>query len=135
MGVARHRSFIISIGSTKISVLIFYNRIFKASSGNTFIWLYRCSFAFIAIYTFLSVLGVLISCRPISAYWLQYQKPEPYGRPFKCNNEGAGNIAVCVANTVTDFWITSLPLFFLRNIQVPNRKKIPILMIFGAGYM
>jgi hypothetical protein len=44
-----------------------------------------------------------------------------------------GNTATSAFNIITDIWILALPIPTLRSIQRPNREKIALFLIFGAG--
>lgn len=43
------------------------------------------------------------------------------------------HIATSAFNIITDIWILGLPIHTLRSILRPNREKIALFLIFGAG--
>jgi len=53
--------------------------------------------------------------------------------PGTCINTTAFFYSTSAFNILTDIWILGLPIPTLRSIQRPNREKIALFLIFGAG--
>jgi len=56
--------------------------------------------------------------------------------PLSSHERSAADLrltATSVFNIITDIWILALPIPTLRSIQRPNREKIALFLIFGAG--
>ncbi|KAI9926339.1 hypothetical protein ASPWEDRAFT_698138 [Aspergillus wentii DTO 134E9] len=111
-------------GFTKVSVLIFYLRIFPSRSFHISVW----TIVFIAVaYNVASVLANVFSCTPIAKAWdLTIEHGICMNRPvFYFANAGLG--------IFTDFATVLVPIPWLRRLQMPLRQKIAVGCILAMG--
>lgn len=87
------------------------------------------------VYGIAFTLLMILQCRPINSYWLQYSYPEPYTESFSCFYEGSVPIANAVVSVVTDFLAAMLPMVLFLQLQMPRRDKFGLAAIFGIGFM
>jgi hypothetical protein len=109
---------------TKISVLVFYLRIFP----NT--WFRYAAFATIGMITISTTIISLItvfSCHPIPYFW------DRDIRGGKCLNVNALAYANSAMSIVQDLIIVSLPLPVLVKLNMGKKKKIGVGIMFAVG--
>ncbi|KAL2840661.1 hypothetical protein BJY01DRAFT_16514 [Aspergillus pseudoustus] len=111
-------------GFLKVSVLLFYTRIFPSRNFHTAIWV----LVFIAAgYNIASVLANVFSCNPIAKSWdLSITRGTCMNRPvFYFANAGLG--------IFTDFATVLVPVPWLRRLQMPLRQKVAVGGILAMG--
>ncbi|RHZ58930.1 uncharacterized protein CDV56_104310 [Aspergillus thermomutatus] len=111
-------------GFTKVSVLVFYLRIFPTRGFHLAVW----TIAFIAVgYNVASVLANIFSCSPIAKSWdVSITGGSCMNRPvFYFANAGLG--------IFTDFATVLVPIPWLRRLQMPARQKVAVGLILGMG--
>ncbi|PYH91840.1 hypothetical protein BO71DRAFT_451858 [Aspergillus ellipticus CBS 707.79] len=111
-------------GFTKVSVLIFYLRIFPSRGFRLAVW----TIIFIAIgYNVASVLANVFACSPIAGSWdITITDVTCMNRPvFYFANAGLG--------IFTDFATVLVPIPWLRRLQMPLRQKIAIGVMLAMG--
>lgn len=128
--------FLISIGFTKLSVLLFYRRLVSNTYSYKFkiaLWL-AMILVFLVTVTFLIILCTL--CSPIEAYWRQYDPT--YTRSFSCRSVSGQKDTSIVSGTLsvfTDWYSVMLPVTLLWRIKINRRQKIGLAFIFGIGFL
>ncbi|KAE8150334.1 hypothetical protein BDV25DRAFT_154543 [Aspergillus avenaceus] len=110
-------------GFTKVSVLIFYLRIFPSRNFHIAVWV----LVFIAAgYSVASVLANILSCTPVDKAWYPMKAGHCMNRPvFYFANAGLG--------IFTDFATVVVPVPWLRRLQMPIRQKIAVSCILAMG--
>ncbi|KAJ5141768.1 hypothetical protein N7476_004369 [Penicillium atrosanguineum] len=111
-------------GFTKVSVLVFYLRIFPSRNFHICVW----AIVFIASgYAIASILANILSCSPIAKAWdLTITSGHCMNRPvFYFANAGLG--------IFTDFATVVVPIPWLRPLQMPLRQKIAVGGILAMG--
>ncbi|KAL4882703.1 hypothetical protein BJY04DRAFT_206912 [Aspergillus karnatakaensis] len=111
-------------GFLKVSVLLFYMRIFPSQTFHIAVWV----LVFIAAgYNIASVLVNVFSCSPIAKSWdVSILSGTCINRPvFYFANAGLG--------IFTDFATVLLPVPWLRRLQMPMRQKIAVGCILAMG--
>ncbi|KAF3385389.1 hypothetical protein F1880_002741 [Penicillium rolfsii] len=111
-------------GFTKVSVLVFYLRIFPSRSFHIAVW----TIVFVAAgYSIASILANIFSCNPIAKSWdLTITTGTCMNRPvFYFANAGLG--------IFTDFATVAVPIPWLRRLQMPARQKIAVGVILAMG--
>ncbi|PYH82464.1 integral membrane protein [Aspergillus uvarum CBS 121591] len=111
-------------GFTKVSVLIFYLRIFPSKTFHYAVW----TVIFIAVgYNVASVLANIFSCSPVAASWdYSITNATCMNRPvFYFANAGLG--------IFTDFMTTLVPIPWLRRLQMPFRQKFAVGAMLAMG--
>jgi hypothetical protein len=117
-----------SLPLTKISILLFYLRIFPSRKIK------------LAVYVLIALnLGYLISfvlvsiwqCRPISLAWTRWDG-EHAG---SCNNINLQGWTSAAFNIVLDVCTLALPLPELYALKMSARKKLQVLSMFSVGFL
>ncbi|KAL4947588.1 hypothetical protein BDW69DRAFT_111198 [Aspergillus filifer] len=111
-------------GFLKVSVLLFYMRIFPSKNFHLAVW----ALVFIAAaYNIASVLANVFSCNPIEKSWdMSITTGYCMDRPtFYFANAGLG--------IFTDFATVLVPVPWLRRLQMPLRQKIAVGCILATG--
>ncbi|KAL5343836.1 hypothetical protein BJX70DRAFT_393258 [Aspergillus crustosus] len=112
----------IAIMLTKISILLFYHRIFPIQ------WLTIVSYlmgAVVIAYNIAVIFVASFQCIPLSSLWT--------GRPGQCIDPSPPFTALAIVNVVTDFAILALPIQPVLRLQMKTRRKIQVLSIFLLG--
>lgn len=114
--------FPVSVIAIKLSVLIFYHRIFPMRAfRNISIAIGVLSIVWFIIYVFL----IAFLCRPLAFWW---DKSIPGG---KCiDAKASAYYGTSPLDIVTNFAILILPLPYLWKLQMQRAKKIAISFIF-----
>ncbi|CAI7652865.1 unnamed protein product [Penicillium palitans] len=116
--------YVLTTPLVKISILLFYRRIF----GMTYpIWF--CMFLSVG-YFFSGWIAFLSYCRPVSYYWTQYAEPSGGKCVFKVY---PFFITQSVVNMATDVLILLVPIPILWNLQMKRAQKILLSGIFLIG--
>lgn len=113
-----------SLQATKISLLLFYVRIFHHIA-----WFKKVSYAtilFLLIYLVTTTIVSILQCRPIQMAW---EKKEP-GTCIDLLSFFVFNGAVAV---LTDLIVLGLPLPLVWGLQLPLTQKLSLIPVFGIG--
>ncbi|OJJ07027.1 hypothetical protein ASPVEDRAFT_88293 [Aspergillus versicolor CBS 583.65] len=112
----------ITIMLTKISILIFYHRIFPVK------WLTAVSYAMgvlVISYNLALIFVAAFQCIPLSSLWT--------GKPAQCINVSPPFLTLAIVNVVTDFAILALPIQPVLGLKMRTGRKIQVLSIFLLG--
>ena len=111
-------------GFAKVSVLVFYLRIFPSRSFHIAVW----TIVFIAVgYNIGSVLANVFACTPVAKSW---DLTITHG---KCMNSDVFYFANAGLGIFTDFATVLVPIPWLRRLQMPLRQKVAIGVILAMG--
>jgi len=135
--MAIYATFTLASGLVKMSVLLFYRRLSSRSVSPAFRWIMRIMMVVVGGYTIAFILVLILTCKPIEAYWLQVKLSNvlnKQGYPHECINEGADIVANGIVSTVQDFIVAFLPSLLCWNLQMPIRQKFALYGIFAIGY-
>lgn len=131
-------SYFVSIGSVKLSILLFYLRIFSTSTRTfkAIIWVVF----FAIIFSHLTAISVYLYSRwPPTCLWAIYETFEDYHSHCKdAGNPGAVIVYYCVLSAFTiflDIIILYLPCPSVWQLHLAKRQKLAILFIMLAGVM
>lgn len=128
-------SFVISTTFSKLSAVLLYKRVVVEVSRPAFLHIVNAAIAVQILYGVTFVLLMLLQCRPISSYWLQFSYPNRYTENFSCLHEGLLPMSNACISVVTDFFAAMLPMFLFLQLQMPKRDKYGLGAIFGVGFM
>ncbi|KAI9691217.1 MAG: hypothetical protein M1822_008837 [Bathelium mastoideum] len=87
--------------------------------------------AFTAIYGIAFIIELCTSCQPLDAYWKSYDLN--YKGPFKCRRPGASEPISGALSVASDFYAVVLPFLLVRNLQIPDRQRYGLYLVFGFG--
>ena len=114
----------ISLQATKVSLLLFYMRIFHHIA-----WFKKISLALIAfllVYLIATTLTSVVQCTPVALAW----DPTVDG---KCIDLGKFFIFNGVVAVLTDLLVLILPLPLVWGLQLPFNQKMALIPVFGIG--
>ncbi|KAL8819728.1 MAG: hypothetical protein Q9223_001916 [Gallowayella weberi] len=120
----------IIVAFIKVAILLQCLRIFVPHRrGNLplFVSIHVLMWCNVMFYIF-HVIFMTIMCLPREKIW---NKLEPEGH---CFNTYAASIASGIFNVLSDFAILILPMVPISKLQLPMRKKIMMLAVFGTGF-
>ncbi|KAM7182683.1 hypothetical protein V8F33_014110 [Rhypophila sp. PSN 637] len=76
------------------------------------------------------VLGMFLSCRPLSHYWQIYPDPGPLCQPASSKLL----IILCfVLNVITDFYLMAIPIPMILASSFSRPKKFGLILLFSCG--
>jgi hypothetical protein len=132
-GIESQKAFYISIwvynlsmSSTKFSILLQYLRIFPQELFRKACYI---TMVIVGIYSCWTFFSAVFACWPISYFWNQLA--EPTGG--HCLNRFAVWFANAGINIATDIGIGILPLRVLKDLEMPRRQRIALMIVFGLG--
>ncbi|KAF1994567.1 hypothetical protein P154DRAFT_624650 [Amniculicola lignicola CBS 123094] len=114
-----------ALGLIKVSICLFYNRIFPFRSFHVASW---CMVGIIIAWACAAVLYALLSCQPLAMFW------NPRIRGGYCvPDQVTAWVVIGAIDVVIDIIMLGLPLPLLWNLNVSLPDKIALTCIFGAG--
>jgi hypothetical protein len=118
--------YLASMALTKISILLFYLRIFP---NKTFRRLVYGALALCVSYMLGFIPAIIFQCTPIPLAWKHWDG-EHHGKCINLNLEGWISAA---SNIIFDIIIICLPLHELSKLALNRRKKAGIMLMFLGG--
>jgi|SRR5690242_11620924 len=120
--------YVTSIATTKISILLFYLRIFPRAELRKAIWI-TIVVCFLYIVSFLT--ATALQCIPISIAWKKWDG-EHRGQ---CINLNADAWSAAAINIVLDLVVIVLPLNELKKLVMSRRHKFGVMVMFLGGFL
>jgi hypothetical protein len=118
--------YLASIALTKISILLFYLRIFPNQAFRRLVY---GTLALCILYIVGFIPAVIVQCNPIRIAWQRWDG-EHYGKCINLNIEGWVSSAF---NIIFDIITICLPLHELSKLAMGRRKKAGIMLMFLGG--
>ncbi|KAK0609536.1 hypothetical protein B0T17DRAFT_603691 [Bombardia bombarda] len=119
---------VLSLVFTKLSIVVFYRRIFR---GNVFSLLSLLLLVAIAAWGISFFFATLFECMPISQSWTSlFGTPE---HELYCYNYLPMFWATAISNMIMDIAILTLPMPFVWRLKMPARQKLAVTFIFLLG--
>lgn len=110
----------------RLALLFFYARIFRLGRAPKVIY---ATIAFNTMLGTACILAAIFQCQPISYFWDRWSG-EYKGKCINVNALGWSNASIGIA---LDFWMLAIPLFQVRRLQLPLKKKIAAGLMFSVG--
>ncbi|KAF5007767.1 hypothetical protein FDECE_5939 [Fusarium decemcellulare] len=120
-------AYAISLGLIKISILLFFLRIFP---NNKFRTVVRWTMGFILLTCLIYMILFLIQRRPLSLFWEGWKNKNPRGVVVDGNAMGLSHGAI---NVALDIWMLLLPLSQLYKLGIKLKKKVGVIAMFSVG--
>ena len=111
---------------TKFSILLQYLRIFPQELFRKACYIMMVIVGIYSCWTFFSA---VFACWPISYFWNQLADPTG----GHCLNRFAVWFANAGINIATDIGTGILPLRVLKDLEMPRRQRIALMIVFGLG--
>ena len=124
-----------STAITKVSILLFNQRLTRGSLSQTFINLIRCSIVFVIAYTLAITVVILTGCKPLSSFWNQVDFLWAYSHDYKCVNEASVVVFAAVISMVQDFIVFLMPMVVFWKLNITFRQKLALTLLFSVGFM
>lgn len=118
--------YFISMATLKLSLLLFYLRIFPSTTVRRLLW---ATVVFDVSYAVAFTMTTVLQCRPISHFWTQWDG-EHQGRCANVNAVGWANAIISIA---LDLWMLAVPLSQLRALHLHWKKKVCVALMFFVG--
>ena len=114
-----------SLAAVKISVLLFYGRVFRSSTAFKFA-LWTTAFLVVAWWMAIDVFNV-IQCQPVSKSWYR-------DSPGTCVELRTVLLSTATPNVVTDTLLLVLPLPTLWRLPIATSRRMMLSVVFMLGY-
>jgi hypothetical protein len=126
---------LIGSGTTKASVLLFYRRLVVGTLARRWKLAIYFALTFHALYLLGTILGYVLICQPLEAYWMSYDYT--WDKEYTCSPGDALNVVIGVLSIVSDVYAVALPFIILRHysLDIPRSQKIGLNIIFGMGLL
>lgn len=98
-------------------------------------WIIIGTIIFVVAFTFSFIVGFIFICRPVQAYYMQYNRAWKEANRFKCAYSTGLTETGTSLNSITDFWITLLPLLFIRKLHMHRKQKWALAILFSCGFL
>ena len=115
--------YILAIATVKVSVLLFYRRIFPSPRFHIIL---RIVGGFIICYSVVQLLVFIFQCRPVQAAWDPFIKAE-------CVKINDSFIVMGAFDVLTGVTTLCLPIPLIWQLQVSKRSRIQLMSIFILG--
>ncbi|KXJ88073.1 hypothetical protein Micbo1qcDRAFT_214612, partial [Microdochium bolleyi] len=123
----------IEIALLKISILLFYLRVFPQQNFRRVVW---ATLAFTACFGLAFSLAQIFKCWPISYDWRQWNDRgsiNGQGPGGKCVSTIAVARSHGIIGIALDVWMLLLPLQKVRELKVSSKRKLAIASMFAVG--
>ena len=117
----------LTFGLTKLSVLLFYKRVFRGNTFNVAVW---TMISIVSVWTVAFFFSNLLQCFPI---WVNWESSG--GLVDYCINTNMMYLAQAWTDVLTDMMILSLPIPCIWALQMPARHKVGVTAIFLLGVL
>lgn len=124
---AQQLSTTLTFGLTKLSVLLFYKRVFRGDTFNTAVW---TMISMIGVWSVAFFFANLLQCYPI---WYNWEASGAQAN--SCIQTNTMYLAQAWTDVLTDIIILSLPIPCIWALQMPARHKIGVTAIFLLGLL
>lgn len=122
-----------TIWPAKLSILILYNRVFGDTTQQVTSFGIRLRTSLIVLmstgisFFFISEIVTICTCVPVQRYWDKSVRG-------KCEINTLGWwFAQSAINTISDIVILCLPMPLIKDLQIPRRQKIGLILVFALG--
>lgn len=118
--------YFINLAALKLSLLLFYLRIFPSQTIRTLLW---CTVVFDILFGVGFTVAGLLECMPLDFFWHMWDG-EHQGHCININALGWANAIISIA---MDLWMLALPLSQLGGLRLHWKKKVGVALMFCVG--
>ena len=121
--------FIVSISLSRVSVLVFYAKLFEVRtySNKAWRWAYYIIFGFTVAWPVTYFPYAVAQCRPVQKYWQSWL-------PGSCSNMFTFFISAAITSVAIDVAILTIPALPLWKLDLGLGRKLAIAAVFVLGY-
>ncbi|KAI0404820.1 hypothetical protein F4802DRAFT_213112 [Xylaria palmicola] len=118
-----------NLWTIKLAFAVFFSRL---TSGLRHLHI-RVYIAYgVLAFTYLFVaLGLLLSCQPFSHFWQISPNPGPLCQP---TNSPFYVLVTLISDVLSDLYLVSIPFSLLWGVQIPLRRKLFLIGLFGGSF-
>ena len=117
----------ISLGFSKLSILLQYLRIFPQA---TFIKACYILLVVVSLWSCWAIFSSIFTCLPVSRFWTNLG-----WSPKGCLPRMELWYTNAAINIVTDLATALLPLPIINSLEIPRKQKIILMVVFAAGLL
>ncbi|KAH9218779.1 hypothetical protein DL95DRAFT_457982 [Leptodontidium sp. 2 PMI_412] len=114
----------LAVNFTKLSIVLFYRRIFGMNWG-----LWFCTFLVVS-YCVTVIATIVVSCQSLEYFWTQFTTPGATGH---CINVSLFFFANGIWAMLVDFCILIVPIPVILKLQMPKSQKLAVMLILLLG--
>jgi len=114
----------LTLTAIKMSILCQYLRFLVNPTIRRICW---AMLAVVALYGVGALLGSVFACTPVARFW------DPENHNGHCINLRAFWFTNASLNIVSDIAIWILPMPALRSLQLPQKQKYSVILVFALG--
>ncbi len=114
-----------TINLTKLSILCLYLRLFPSKVFRKWV---HIILALVICYALSSIAATIVECRPVPRTWDRRI-------PGTCVNLTIFWYTNAIVNIVGDFCILIMPISVLSSLQLPQRQKYSLILVFALGFL
>ncbi|KAM0238300.1 hypothetical protein ACHAP5_008765 [Fusarium lateritium] len=119
--------FATAVFTTKVSILLFYRRIFTCSGLSFRIAFWFCT-VLVVSYPIIFTLTMGFACRPLSHFWTQFK-----GTKGTCVDVGQFYVILAIINLLTNVIVLLIPVPEVIKLQMSRGKKAAVFGILALG--
>lgn len=123
LGLAGQILWALSIGLTKLSILVLYSKVFTVRS---FTVASKCILVLVGLWSCATILTGIFICQPVAMNW-------DLTLTGHCGVQTTSYKITAGINIFTDVSIMLLPMPYLAKLQLPVREKLFLMGTFGVG--
>ena len=120
--------YLISVGLIKISILLFYLRIFPRQSLRRAIW---ATITICVLYIIAFVTATALQCIPVRISW-EHWDGEHHGQCLSLSAVGWSSAAF---NIILDLVVMILPIKEVKNLSISRWRKFGVMLMFFGGLL
>ncbi|KAI0905044.1 hypothetical protein F4823DRAFT_628146 [Ustulina deusta] len=127
--VAGWSVYVFNLWVVKFAFAVFFSRL---TSGLRHLQIrVYIGYALLTVTYLFVALGLILSCQPMDRFW--QINPNP-GRLCQPTNSPFYVLATLISDIATDLYLVSIPMSLLWGVQIPLRKKVILLGLFGGSF-
>jgi hypothetical protein len=119
--------FATAVFTTKVSILLFYRRIFTCSGISFRIAFWFCTLLVVS-YPIIFTLTMSFACQPLSHFWTQFK-----GTEGTCIDVGKFYVILAIVSLATNFIMIFIPVPEVMKLQMSRGKKAAVFGILALG--
>lgn len=115
------------VGLTKLTLLLFYLRIFSSSTAARYLLIATIVVNCMSGFAF--TLVAVFQCQPIAHFWQRWDGVHR----GSCLNINAISWSNATISIVLDLWMIAIPLYQIRTLTLPWKKRVGVVFMFSVG--
>ncbi|KAF2403026.1 hypothetical protein EJ06DRAFT_554565 [Trichodelitschia bisporula] len=132
MGWIGEMCFMLAMAPIKISIFVFFLRIFGRTLTSRERWLINGAIIFVLLWDIGFILMLIFACTPVSATW-RSADIAGYKTKYHCIERTAGDTLNGVLDALTDIYATAFVVVLITRTSLNRRRKILLYSLFASG--